>query len=400
MAGPASGVAPLTERHRELLERHLPLLRNDPQEPFLACSAQTIVANPGNALLRDGRTPVASAGEGERPLSLELLATDPERTDGDRLNEAGDEHAIERDALRLQADPRFADRVYGRAYESGGRTYLQYWFWLYYNPKDVLGGGRHEGDWEMIQLTLEGDAPKVATYAQHDHSYKEAWERVERHEERHPVVYVAAESHASYFESGTHRAFGAADNAYGDGRVVLPQVEELGPWALWPGRWGNSTGIGSRLPTFVKNMFSFLRNPPAGRSPKSPGNQNPKWDDPPEFERAAHQRVPLHDQPRWQRGKKSYPFAPEIVAATVSGDVVTVRYRKAESRPGRHLLVTVNAPGQQGELLAREPIARAPREGEVRLKLSRTPDDAVVLMSAFNRSRQRSDVASAAISPA
>jgi hypothetical protein len=380
-----------------LLEAHRPLLRYDSQDPYRACSALTIVENAGNRLL-DGRgRAIAEAGGGDGAIALDSLRAGDDRS-GERLDEGGNERRILRDALRMQTADRYRDRTYARALQYGDTTYLQYWFWLYYNPKDLVGRGRHEGDWEMIQIRVEGERPVCAVYAQHDHASKLEWESVRRHpggDGPHPVVYVAAESHASYFEDGTHPAFGRADNAYGDGPESMPGMEEFGDWAEWPGRWGNSTGILSWLP-------AFLWKPPAGRSPEGPGRQRTKWVDPAAFERKARHAKDKETRLLWRLGRETYPLEPEIVDARLAGDRVVVRYRtrnKFLRRRARHLLVTVHAPDARGDLLGRRSLVNAPHEGEVEVELVRSPDRAVVLVSAFNRRRQRSVVATRELTP-
>ncbi len=340
--------------------------------------------------------PIAVADGSARALGLGHLRTGDSH-DGERLDEVGNEAAILRDAVHLQGVPRLADRVYGRYIERGDTTYLQYWFWYYYNPKDVAGGGRHEGDWEMIQVRLEAGEPRCAVYAQHDHARREDWARLRHHpagDGTHPVVYVAAESHASYYEDGTHPAFGRADNAYGDGPAVLPQVEEFGDWAGWRGRWGNSKGILAWL--------WFIRNPPAGNSPRSPGHQGAKWKDPAAFEKAAKDNVDKEKRWLWKRGTQTYPLQPEILDAGFSTPThVTVRYRikgRFLRRP-RHLLVSVNAPDERGDLVGRTSVAKPPKEGVVEVDLADSPGAAVVLASTFNRVRQRSAVASFKLAP-
>ena len=57
----------------------------------------------------------------------------------------------QQDAQRLRAAG-YGDRVYGRAVTTGGKTWLQYWLFSYYNPQNVLGFGVHEGDWEFVQI--------------------------------------------------------------------------------------------------------------------------------------------------------------------------------------------------------------------------------------------------------
>ena len=122
----------------------------------------------------------------------------------------------------------YGDRVYGRAVTTvGGKTWLQYWLFSYYNPQNVLGFGVHEGDWEFVQVGLNADgAPDVATYAQHDGGERCAWSSVQRTTGGAPVVYVALASHASYFSSGVNpRGFYPDDYHRGGGYQVRPALE-------------------------------------------------------------------------------------------------------------------------------------------------------------------------------
>jgi hypothetical protein len=366
-----------------LLERHRPLLKYDAQDPYRACSALTVVENAGNKLVDSKDRLLAAVGHAAKELGLDKLGGGDDRK-GERLDEGGSEQEIMKDAVRMQGKPRYADRTYWRFHQNGDTTYLQYWFWLYYNPKDVAGRGRHEGDWEMIQIRLENERPVCAVYAAHAHAMKSSWDQVE-HEGTHPVVYVAAESHASYFEEGTHPAFGRADNAYGDGPHITPELEEFGTWADWPGRWGNSKGVLWWLP------ITALR-PPAGKSPEGPGHQETKWLDPAKFEENARDYKPKKKRALWKLGDKTYPIKPEIVEARLAGDRAFVRYRapsKLLRRRTRHLLITVNA---DGEVLGRCALRNVDPEGEVQIPLVRAPDRAEVLLSGFNRRRQRSEV--------
>ena len=78
------------------------------------------------------------------------------------------------------------------------RVWLQYWLWLYYNPKNLFGFGKHEGDWEMIQIGFDADGRPSCHRAQHD-SGEARGRGVGRARRRvAPVVYVAPLSHASY----------------------------------------------------------------------------------------------------------------------------------------------------------------------------------------------------------
>ncbi|MGH2985369.1 MAG: hypothetical protein ACRDLO_01610 [Solirubrobacterales bacterium] len=145
-----------------LLERYKPLLRFDRQYDYRLASVLGIVENPGN-LLRTADGEVIARVGGDPALTLELLTAYPDgrepRTD-DCLCEGPD---VLGDARRMEDDPRYAGRLYGLVIRGdGGRDWLQYWFWLYYNPKNLFGFGKHEGDWEMIQLGLgAGEQPEV-----------------------------------------------------------------------------------------------------------------------------------------------------------------------------------------------------------------------------------------------
>lgn len=145
---------------------------------------------------------------------------------------------------------------YHRAVKAADLWWHQYWLWYLYNPWSVAGVGRHEGDWEFVQLGCvdrKGDRPVLVTASQHRAGEKREFWRCETRDGR-PVIYVALGSHANFFTPGDR----GQDVANGRGRV-LTDVEwrEFGKWATWPGMWGNSTG--------------------AGRSPDSPGSQAERW---------------------------------------------------------------------------------------------------------------------------
>ncbi len=48
-------------------------------------------------------------------------------------------------------------------------AWLQYWVFYYYNSFHEGPFGKHEADWEMIQIQVDANAtPRRAAYAQHD----------------------------------------------------------------------------------------------------------------------------------------------------------------------------------------------------------------------------------------
>ncbi len=363
-------MSPLDER----LERHKPALVYDPQEAYRAMSAASITDYRDNALKRSNGSIVSRAGGG---LTLALLASYDVR-DGDRLDEAGDPLPASR---RFQGDPAYRERVYARVKPDGGRVWLQYWLWCYYNPKHLLGLGKHEGDWELVQVGLGADgAPEVATYSQHEDGEARDWDDMERNGD-HPVVYVAPLSHACYFEPGSHPYVLGVDNPDGSLPPVLPKLEEFGAWASWNGRWGNSTGVGGG--TF------------GGRSPASPGRQSKKWDRPAAWHAGAVRATPLRRGRRVvrQAGKLTYPKLVSL-AARREDDRVVVDYAvdPAPQRRASRLLVTLHRPGDEDELLASRPEKLAGSSGTVDVPVPEGVEgDLVVRASAYNALRQRSD---------
>jgi hypothetical protein len=102
------------------------------------------------------------------------------------------------------------ESVYGRVVRSPDAIVLQYWYFYYDNtysyahPASDFIWQAHEGDWEVVNVVLSADgAPISVGYSQHCLGERRAWEDVVR-EDTHPVVYVAAGSHANYFSTGEH----------------------------------------------------------------------------------------------------------------------------------------------------------------------------------------------------
>ncbi len=328
-----------------LLERHRPLIRYDSLESFRADSVETIVGltmgRRCNSLHRADGTPIAAAlpaaGSGLARLDLDFLGAaayadgTPARAD-DYLEESGGSHAA--DALAMRRRQGCADVVYGRACrDRDGGLWLQYWLFFYFDDKGFLETGRHEGDWELLQLLVGADGePQEATFGQHGGGASLAWQRVERHAGEGfeaPVVYCARGSHACLPAAGTWEAPLVPDHNDGLGPAVRPRLVEIGEggpgWALWPGRWGS---------TRRREAFE-------GESPRGPGCR-PGWRDP----RGLHREARPAEEGRW-RGAP--PPAPRLVAR----------------REGECAIVTYEfpAPAGAGERPERL-VAAAHREGE------------------------------------
>ena len=145
------------------------------------------------------------------------------------------------------------DLTYGHVAEENGETWLQYWLFFAENTQDrgVFRTGRHEGDWELVQVGLgEGGRAEKVTFSQH--SSAEACPASEPQIElldwngKAPVVYVANGSHALYPHATiADRPFpDPNDEARGDGRFTRPDLWRGGAgdamWITHEGRWGSS----------------------------------------------------------------------------------------------------------------------------------------------------------------
>ncbi len=220
---------------RSLLEKFKPYLRYDSNEGYFADAAEEMTDAVGNVLTTAAGETIAEAGPGEQDLKLDFLVEGPHYPNGkpvaddDRISVRGRDYAEQYRAIRTQ--PGYPNVVYGRVVEAGGVTWLQYWLWFYYNDLRALaiGLGLHEGDWEGIQLRMDGQEPDLAVYAQHAYAEAREWPRVKKQGTR-PVVYVAQGSHAAYFDNGMpfthwHRTEHFIDRA--DGKVTPKDDIEL-----------------------------------------------------------------------------------------------------------------------------------------------------------------------------
>ena len=216
---------------RSLLERHRPRLVYDSQEAYFADAASIWTDSPTNVLKRADGTVVARPSK----LSLAFLGThvygDGKKVlASDVIGETTRDY--ERHAAALHRQARYRDRVYGHARrDTQGRLWLQYWLFYYYNDFQLLGpllsGGKHEGDWELVQLRLDAaEQPVEAVFSQHTHAESKPWANV-RKSGPTPLVYVARGSHANYFGAGfalerqlarPRRRQGPADHAHARSR--------------------------------------------------------------------------------------------------------------------------------------------------------------------------------------
>jgi hypothetical protein len=145
------------------------------------------------------------------------------------------------------------------ARENGHRgLVVQYWFFWYFNQFNDL----HEGDWEGMQIAFDADTaagalrqgPSRIAVFQHGGGEAVDWDDDEVEKEgTHPVVYPAAGSHATFFESaifvenGQGGAGLGCDNTSDPLRRLVPRpvriptyaaVDTPAQWLTYDGHWG------------------------------------------------------------------------------------------------------------------------------------------------------------------
>ena len=173
---------------------------------------------------------------------------------------------------------------------------LQYWFYWYFNQFNDL----HEGDWEGMQLSFDsnvvadalGEEPSEVIVFQHAGGERANWEdgKVQK-EGTHPVVYPAAGSHATFYDSAVY--LGNGQNGSGVGcdntseplrelrlrPVLLPETApEHGAfqWLSYRGRWGereksyNNGPTGPVTKTVWREPFAWMAQQ-RSTSPRLPG---------------------------------------------------------------------------------------------------------------------------------
>jgi hypothetical protein len=140
-----------------------------------------------------------------------------------------------------------------------GKLALQYWLFYVFNDWN----NPHEGDWEMIQLDFDAstaaealhERPLEVGYSQHEGAERASWDarKLELVDGTHPVVHVAAGSHANFFDEALYLGSAASqgvgcDDTRGPTVDVRPVVQTipsdpgearaLFPWIGFQGRWG------------------------------------------------------------------------------------------------------------------------------------------------------------------
>jgi hypothetical protein len=204
-AGTASAQTP----DPQLLRAYQPVTVFDPAERFRPTKVQSFISDADLERFEAGSwTVVATDPE---PGELPGPGTGTWRLNQDSCSPSGPLGGLScyADAAATGGDE---STVYGRVVHVGGAIVLQYWFFYYddvysyfYPPSDVVWQA-HEGDWEVVNVVLTADEQPVEVgYSQHCLGQRRTWAATPRVDDTHPVVYVAAGSHANYPTPGLHR---------------------------------------------------------------------------------------------------------------------------------------------------------------------------------------------------
>jgi len=166
--------------------------------------------------------------------------------------------------------------VYYREYYdmATSSTIIQYWMFYIFNKGHL---NQHEGDWEMVQVSIPDFGTKWVGYSQHYSGQRARWEQVEK-DENHIKVYVARGSHANFLRSYSGK-FGIANDFVGsNGKILRPADYNLKSfddetWLNYAGRWGELGG------NIIESTAKSVLGQAGPRGPKY-RLDGQMWDDP------------------------------------------------------------------------------------------------------------------------
>ncbi len=265
---PGSAGAATTGAAQRLIQAYAPItMLREEQEPPCETSAEqyeptavsTVLGNPAVGLKRveeDGSEVLVKQG----PTAADIAGLGADyhlELPGDPL---GDTCVYARDFARLKREGKAPPTTYAHIARQVGRPGLvvQYWFFWYFNQFNDL----HEGDWEGMQIAFEAntarralaEGPSEMVLFQHAGGERAGWEdpKVEK-EGTHPVVYPAAGSHATFYDSTVYVENGQGGSGVGCDntseplrRLVVhpvpvptfPDTTGRFKWLTYFGHWG------------------------------------------------------------------------------------------------------------------------------------------------------------------
>jgi hypothetical protein len=264
----AASAAPAGSAAQRLAEKYAPIAmlreQEDPPcdtsaEQYQPTSVSTMLGNPEVSLQH--LVPEKGLEEVKKaPSAADIAGLDENfylNLDGEAL---GETCVYAKDFARLVREGEAPAIVYAHiARETGSSGLaLQYWFFWYFNQFNDL----HEGDWEGMQLGFEansaavalGEEPYEMILFQHAGGERAEWDdsKVQKEGSR-PIVYPAAGSHATFYDSAVYVENGQEGSGLGCDntseplrelplRPVLLPTEPVprGPfkWLTYNGHWG------------------------------------------------------------------------------------------------------------------------------------------------------------------
>lgn len=306
-ASAAAATTPATAAAQKLAERYVPITmlreqQNPPcektAEQYQPTSVGTVLGNPTVTLTHDN----LETGKLDRVKRAPTAADIAGFPDGyylDLEGEALGETCVYAKAFEKLVEEGKAPAItYAHIAREPNHSgfVLQYWFFWYFNQFNDL----HEGDWEGMQLSFAaettsaalGEEPREIILFQHAGGERANWEDAKVQKEgTHPIVYPAAGSHATfydsavYIENGQHGSGVGCDNTSEPLRelrlqpVLLPETaSEQGPfkWLSYDGRWGekekgfNNGPTGPTTKTVWREPFAWMAAQRTN-SPRLPG---------------------------------------------------------------------------------------------------------------------------------
>jgi hypothetical protein len=267
-------------------------------EQYRPTSVETVLGNPSVALTRDDLKTGRLEEVEQAPTAADIAGL-PDGYYLDLEGEAlGETCVYAKDFAQLVEEGKAPAIVYAHIAREPNHSgfVLQYWFFWYFNQFNDL----HEGDWEGMQLSFEAETttealreePHEIILFQHAGGERASWEDAKVQKEgSHPIVYPAAGSHASFYDSavyiqnGQHGSGVGCDNTAEPLRelrprpVLLPETaSEEGPfkWLSYDGRWGekekgfNNGPTGPTTKTVWREPFAWMAEQRTS-SPRLPG---------------------------------------------------------------------------------------------------------------------------------
>jgi hypothetical protein len=269
---------------------------NTAEEQYEPTTVDTVLGNPRVKLVREGRGGPRQVARAPTASDIAGLGSEYHLDLPGNPLEPGCTYARGFAAIRKagRAPPVTYAHIAKQAGHSG--FVAQYWFFYYFNQFNDL----HESDWEGMQIVFDAGSAEEALASgpaqivlfQHSGGEKADWDddKVEK-EGTHPVVYPAAGSHATFYESAIFVENGQGGSGLGCDNTsrpvrrvaVQPRLVPTAPrrgsadeWLTYDGRWGqkekgyNNGPTGPNTKTQWREPFDWMEGV-RSTSPTLPG---------------------------------------------------------------------------------------------------------------------------------